>query len=355
MIDWTSSMQQSFEFYKVNPDTWKDDKLIDCITSCTIDRDSSVATRGSATINCTDNLGECYIRVYLIAIQNNVREKVALGTYLVQTPSVSFDGKKKSITLDAYSPLIELKEKYPAIGYTFLKDTQIMPRAYYVCCDNLRAPVVIAKDEKVIEIDFTAALDDTWLTYLTDFISNAKFEFEVNPLGQILFAPIQDTASIQPLWTYDDGNSSILYSDITVERDLYGIPNVVEVVYSKGAGYYYSRVENNDVNSPISIPTRGREIIHRVSNPEIGGNPTQEYIDQYAQQILRNLSSLEFTITYTHGYCPVRVGDAVYLNYKRADLGLQNVKAKVIKQSIKCEPGCPVEETAVCAMNLWGE
>jgi hypothetical protein len=173
-------------------------------------------------------------------------------------------------------------------------------------------------------------------------------------MGQILFSPIQDTASLQPVWTYNDDNSSILYPEISIERDLYGIPNVVEVVYSKDSGYYYSKAVNDDWNSPISTINRGREIIHRITDPELGGNPTQEYIDAYAEQTLRNLSKLEFEVTYSHGYCPVRMGDCVELNYSRADLGLNHVKAKVISQSIKCETGCPVEETAIVTMDVLG-
>ena len=46
MIDWLSSMQQTFEYYVVNPDTWKDEKLIDNVISCTINRDSEAETLG---------------------------------------------------------------------------------------------------------------------------------------------------------------------------------------------------------------------------------------------------------------------------------------------------------------------
>ena len=63
------------------------------------------------------------------------------------------------------------------------------------------------------------------------------------------------------------------------------------------------------------------------------------------------MSKNKYTITYTHGYCPVRVGDCVRLNYSRAELN--GVKAKVISQSIKCEPGCPVTEKAVYTAKLW--
>jgi hypothetical protein len=127
---------------------------------------------------------------------------------------------------------------------------------------------------------------------------------------------------------------------------------VVEVVYSKGNTHFFSQVKNDNPDSPISTVNRGREVVYRVSDPELGGSPTQEQVDAYTNQLIRNLSSLEYKITYKHGYCPVRVGDSVYLNYRRA--GLANVKAKVINQSIRCEPGCPVEETAVFTKDLWG-
>ena len=171
-------------------------------------------------------------------------------------------------------------------------------------------------------------------------------------MGRILFAPKQDTASLQPVWTYDDSNSSILYPDLSLEHDLYGVPNVVEVIYSNGDDMFYSRVVNDDENSPISTVNRGREIIHRVSDPDILGNPTQMMIDEYANNLLRELSTLEYTISYTHGYCPVRVGDCVRLDYSNA--GLKGIKARVISQSIKCEPGCPVSEKAIFTNKLWG-
>lgn len=354
MIDWCSSMQQTYEFYVVDPNTWKDKARLESITSCVIDRDSSALTLGSATIESTETIGECYIRVYLIAIQNGVSERIPLGTYLVQSPSVEFDGKSKSITLDAYTPLLELKENPPPIGYAILEGTKIMSIAATLCFENMRAPVVNPSDDKTIDVDFVASLNDNWLTYLKDLILNAKYEFALDELGRVMFAPIQDIASLQPVWTYNDDNSSILYPDISIERDLYGIPNVVEVVYSKNVGYYYSKVVNDDENSPISTVSRGREVVYRITDPELGGDPTQEYIDAYAEQTLRNMSRLEFTITYTHGYCPVRIGDCVYLNYPRSGLGLENIKAKVINQSIRCVPGCPVEETAICTMDLWG-
>lgn len=352
MADWHSSMQQTFEYYLVNPNTWKDEKLIDNVTSCTIERDSEAPTLGSAKIDVAESLGECYIRAYLITIQNGIREKHPLGTHIVQTPSSSFDGKIRDVSMDSYTPLLELKENPPPLGYYIAKGENIMDIAYRLTREQTRAPVVKPKCDSTLFYDFVADTSDTWLTFLTDLISNAKHSFALDEMGRILFSPKQDTASLQPVWTYDDSNSSILYPDADMDHDLYGIPNVVEVIYSSGKEYYYAKVVNDDPNSPISTVNRGREIKYRETDPSLIGDPTENQIQEYAKQLLASLSTLEYTVTYTHGYCPVRIGDCVRLNYSRA--GLKNVKAKVISQSIKCEPGCPVTERAVFTTKLWG-
>lgn len=351
MTDWTKSMQQTFEYYIVNPATWKDVRRINNVKSGSITRDLGVETLGSATFDIEEPLGECYIRVYLITIQNGAKDKYPLGTYLIQTPSSKFDGKNKIVSVDAYTPLLELKENPPPIGYSVLKDTNIMETAYKITKEQVRAPVVAAACTETLFSDFVANTDDTWMTFLNDLMANAKYTFALDELGRILFSPKQDMASLQPVWTFDDSNSSILYPEINMDYDLYGIPNVVEVIYSSDDRCYYSRVVNDDSNSPTSTVSRGREIIHRVTEPILYGNPTDEQVNEYAVRLLRSLSSIEYTVNYSHGYCPVKIGDCVRLNYSKA--GLNGIKAKVINQSIKCEPGCPVSEKAVFTANLW--
>jgi hypothetical protein len=351
MPDWSKSMQQTFEYYVVDPGTWKDVRKIDTVKSCEIKRDLEAETLGSATFSVTESLGECYVRVYLITIQNRVKEKHPLGTFLVQTPSMNFNGKVKDISVDAYTPLLELKENPPPLGYFISKNENVMDIAYRLTREHVRAPVAMPKCSTNLHRDFASNTNDTWLTFLSDLISNAKYTFSLDEMGRILFLPKQDTASLQPVETYDDGDESILYHDISIDRDIYGIPNIVEVVYSSGNDFYYSRIVNDDPNSPISTVNRGREITHRVTDPDLIGDPTKNQIDEYARRVMRDLSSLECTITYTHGYNPTRIGDCVRMNYTRA--GLIGVKAKIINQTIKCIPGCPVTETAVFTNKLW--
>ena len=351
MADWTSTMQQTFEYYTVDPGTWRDMKKIDTVISSSISRDLEAETLGSASITITESLGECYIRIYLITIQNGIREKHPLGTFLVQTPSYSFDGKVKNITMDAYTPLLELKEKNPPIGYSIYKDENVMERACLVLREQMRAPYVASSKDTKLTDNFVANLDDTWMTFLMDLLANAEMRLELDELGRVLFAPVQELASLQPVWTFDTDNSSILYPDFTIDHDLYGIPNVVEVIYSNGKETVSSVAVNDDPNSPVSTVTRGRIINQRITDPAVIGNPSKAELDLFAKRTLKELSSIEYSITFTHGYCPVRIGDCVRLNYEAA--GLKNVKAKIISQSIDCTPGCPVASKAVFTSSLW--
>lgn len=430
MVDWTEPMQQTFEYYIVNPATWQDESRLTVVKQSTINRDAETDTLGSATFDVVDQVGECYIRIYMVTIQNGVREKHPLGTFLVQTPTSTFDGKTRNVSMDGYTPLIELKENQPDIGYYVPKTAyyeveydsekneyrettkkmespigkpldnvkttsgktvysytnskyetvyycapeSITANVYRLLLDKVRAPIVRNDmDEAVLASDFVSDVNDTWYSYLRDLLSMVKLSFDLDEMSRIIFVPHRDLASMQPVWTYTDDNSSILLPEVTMDHDIYGIPNVIEVRYFDGYGNHYCRIENKDPHSPTSTVNRGRSIVYRVTDLEVPGTlgmpPETETVDDsrpdmsirskadkfvvdYAIQLLRDLSTIEYTITYTHGYCPVRLGDCVRLNYSRA--GLTNIKAKVISQSIKCEPGCSVTEKAIYTSKLWG-
>jgi len=359
MIDWLSSMSQTYEFYEVDPGTWKDKKRLTNILSCKISRDLDTDTLYTASISTTDILGEMYIRVYLVVNQNGETHKEALGTFLTQTPSRSFDGKQNDISIDAYSPLLELKDNKPDLGFTLVKNQNIMDNVCRLTDDNMRAPVfsVTGITDK-LSTNFTAESDESWLSYLSALMYNVNYSYGLDESGRVLFNPKQDTASLQPKWTYTDDNSSILYPEVTEKYDLYKVPNVVEVVYSgtDASGntmILRATAINDEALSPTSTVSRGRIIKHREINPSISGIPDQKYIDLYAERLLKEFNDVEHKITYTHGYCPVTIGECVRLNYERADL--TNVKAKIISQDIDCTSGCKVTETAVYTTNLWKE
>lgn len=351
--DWTKSMKRTYEYYKVDPLTWLNTERLDKITASSIIRDAKNDTLGSASFDISSDIGECYVRTYMVMEQDKKTYKECLGTHLCQTRGVSFDGKTTDASIDGYTALIELKEQLPPIGYAIHAGRNILEVVSNIVRETIRPPITPGIGEPTLSTPFVADIDEDWFSFLHDLLAMGQYEFGLDDVGGIILPPIQDFNSLQPVWTYNDDNSSILQPDITIDRDLYGIPNVMEVVYSTDdAPPIFSRIVNDDPNSPVSTVARGREIVQRETNPELYGVPDQVQLDSYARQKLRDLSALEYTITYKHAYCPVRLNDCVMLNYRRA--GLQNVKAKVIRQSITCDSGGQVEETAIYTTSLWG-
>ena len=217
MPDWTKSMQQSFEYYTVDPGTLADIKRLDNVKNAAFSRDSETETLGSATIDVTNSTGEQYIRGYLKTIQNGVTEKFPLGTVLSQTPSSSFNGKVLDVSMDCYTPLIELKEKMPPLGYTVRKGTNVMEAAYNIIRENCRVPVNKTEHSVVLQADIVANTDDTWLSFVIYLISQVNYELGLDARGNILFLPKQKIEAMSPIWTFDDSNSSILYPEISVK------------------------------------------------------------------------------------------------------------------------------------------
>ena len=157
MPDWTQSMEQTFEYYIVDPGSWCDKAQLTDVIQSNIEWDSDADTLGSATFDMSSLLGECYIRVYLITIQNGIKEKFPMGTFLVQTPKSNFDGRYQKVSIDAYTPLLELKENPPPIGYSILKGGNVMSNTYKILRDNMRAPVVETTATDKLYNDFVAS------------------------------------------------------------------------------------------------------------------------------------------------------------------------------------------------------
>lgn len=359
MPDWTKSMKQTFAYYEVDPITWKDKSELRNVTSCNMTRDSEEETLGSSSLESLDDVSDKYIRTYLITEQSGIKERIPLGTYIYETPSTRYDGRSRQVSQDGYTPLVELKETPPQFGFALMKDTPILSTAATLAEAHMRAPVVRGEDDKILTENFVSSEDDNWLFFVSDLVANAGYGLGLDEMGRLIFEKKRDTEVLSPVWIYTDDNSSILYPEIETSRDLYGVPNVVEVIYSRSdKPPLFARAENNDTNSIVSRASRGRDIVHRDTNPSIASDMTatddniQVLLNEYANNLLKELSALEYRVTYTHGYCPVRIGDAVLLNYRSA--GLDYVKAKVTRQIIKCQSGCSVQETAVFTKKLWG-
>lgn len=354
MIDWSRQMSQDFEYWKVNPNTWADSEKLDCINSCSLTYDSSAETVGTATFTSHKSLPECYVRVYLKAVQNGTEYRIPLGTNLVQTPSVKWDGYVRSASLNAYSPLVELKSNNPQIGYSIRKKKIISSMFNTLYRPNCRAPLATNYNSlKTLYSDFTAEDSDSWLSFFNSLLAYDDCYLSVDELGKVLVVKNEKLKALPVDYVFTDDNSSIVYPDSTDQADYYSIPNRVEVLYSDNNRYFFKRVENTDSKSELSIANRGRVVLYRETNPEFSGIPNATMIANYAKKLLKDKSTIKHELTIKHGYCGVGINQAVTLNLKRA--GLIGIKGLITKQTITCEKGLPVSSTIVYSEELWND
>ena len=371
-IDWTRSMQQTFEYYTVDPRTWYDQRRLDQVMSSNHSIDLTSEMRGSATLNTTEQLPESYIRTYMRCKQDGVEQRVCLGTYLYMTSQCQFDGIKHNYTMTGYTPLVELQESLPPLGYFIYGKVKKGSEAPLITEEIRKAIVNNTRCELEMNVqiakpllnNFVAGTSDNWLTVVNNLLSasnEAKYMLTVDEWGSLQLKNSPSVASMQPKFVYDDGNASILLPSVDTSDDLFSIPNAVELIFVGNTRYRPCRVvvKNEDESSPVSVQNRGREITKRYTINNIAipttSNPTEEVIRELvtsqAYTLLETLSTVQKTISYSHGYCGTKVGDCVMINYVRA--GLENIKAVITSQKINCTPGCQVDETAVYTKKYW--
>ena len=350
-MDWTKGSNQWIEHYEVSPNSWIDIRKIDNIISATISSDITSETRTSATYEVDGKFdGEKYVRTYLCTNQNGIVYKEPLGTFLLQSFNGGYNGIKSSTKITAYSPLIELKEKYTPICYTFPKDINFIPSLLNNIDNNMRAKVIQNYNKpKLPSLDFVASPDDTWLSFMSSVLNQNKLRYNIDAYGRFYIEDISPYESMPAKWTFNDDVNSILYKDIRINQDLYSVPNVIEVYISTSQGTSTAIARNDNPNSPTSTINRGREIVYRDTNTTFTGIPSNKELEEYAKYKLKSLSTITTEITFSHGYCPIHIGDTIKINYNRS--GIIDKKAKVISQSIEAKPGCKIETTASFTTN----
>ena len=344
MADWTRGMNRTYEFWRVNPATWGDAERIDTITDATIKRDMDLETLGSAAFTMDAWEGEMYVRTYLVTFQDGVRERWPLGTHLLIADSEDFDGAYGSSSVDAYTPLKELLDDMPPLGFT-IAEGSTLDRAKQLMELHGRMPVLPVEGGSPVTEAYTADPDsDTWLSLISGFLAKTDHRIELDTYGRALIAPMQDSRSMMPAFTFDDGNSSIMQPAVKVDSNMPEVPNVVEVVYSKDDAYLSCELVNDAPGSITSTASRGRVVRHRESSPELPDNPTQADVDDSARRLMREMGSATYEVTFTHGFVPdVAPGVAVRLNYSAMGL---DVVAVIASQTIRCTPSCQVESVA---------
>lgn len=339
-IDWTREMGQTFEFREVDPATWQDVGALDQVTSMEVTCDSEAELGGSAVLELRENIGERYVRAYLVATQDGRAERHAVGTVLAQAGQFDYDGTGTDWRAEGYPPLIELADDMPDLGYWTDEGRDAVEAAGDMAALHCRAPVIRGSGRCALSEPFEAEPDETWLDHISALLERAGYYPLCDELGQVLMMPERDPSAMAPAWTFDDSNASIVQPGISGSHDLYEVPNAVEVVYASDGFSVSARAVNDDPGSAASTVSRGRVKLDRDTAPEAPDGMTaaqaQAWVDAEARR-RADIAACEHELTFTHGFVPgVRVGDCVQLDFRGAGV---RARALVVAQTVACETG----------------
>lgn len=351
-MDWTRALQITWRYCLVDPDTWADVETLGSVASCSVSWDSSTETLVSGSLQVDDDFpeGECYVRAWCDATQDRRTERFAVATLLCQASKDSSEGTLHTYSVEAHSPLIELNDDKPPIGWAVSGQVD---DAIRVICAHMRSPLVEYESDVTLATPIVAGEDDTWLTMLWAVLDSADLTMLVDGMGRIRIEPKSAVWALSPVITLSDTDErGVLWADMSRETSLFGIPNKLEVIWSGGSEHFSSVATNDDPSSMTSVPARGRVVYMRETNPEgLMANPTQAAVDAFAEKRLREESVVTRTYSLKAGYMPLWIGMAVMLELSK--LGAGEV-ARIDAIEMQCDVEAGMDLTLTSTRELWG-
>lgn len=327
-MNWDKGFSAEYIAMRVNPKTWEDESEV-LITGGKIDRDIESALIESASIETTEELGEMWIRLYLVAKQGESAERIPLFTGLTSSPTRSLQGYNPSYSVDCFSVLTPCADR-------------MLPRGWFAPKDGSGAEIIAdllsigGAEVKTIQGGGTltgAIVAESGETYLSmaHKVANAiGWQIRIDGRGTIHVEPFPSDIAMR-----FDTDFDVIQPGIKDTRDWYSCPNVLRVTYESFAAI----ARDDDPESPLSTVSRGREIWAEEAAQLSSSAP----LAAYAQQRLKELQRPAREITYTRRFMPdLRPGDIVGINYPKADI---DGEFRISSQSIELGYGCDTEET----------
>lgn len=336
-MDWRGGFSALYELKRVDPMSFDDMGSLDFISG-TIDK-TDTGLMESADLAMTENPGECWVRVYLKARQEQSGARVPLFTGLASVPERTLDGVRITYEVECYSVLKPVEDILVARGYYAPAGAD----AAGLVADLLSvgpAPVVVDGDgpsleEAIVAEDDQSVLDVAWM-----ILNAIGWRLRIEGNGTIhVCAP-----STEPVAIFDTEDNDVVEVSMTDSQDWFSVPNCIRVV----SGDRYVEIIDDDPESAVSTvarqTTRGGngQVWMSDSASSIGSN---ESLGEYAMRVLKENQSPARTIKYSRRFLPdVVVTDMVGLHLQRVGI---DGRFRITSQTIELGYGCRTSEEVV--------
>ena len=341
-MNWgATELQIDYRFIIVDRVTRQEKGQITDITGGMIERKYLSNLKEGASLDWDNTyqlsqVGNDYLRIYLIASDGNETEQVALGTFMVSTSTQTISALGISGTADCYSVLQTLEDEQVPGSYKVAAGTNLIDKAVAILRErNLTVTPTLSTATLSNPLVFDN--QSTMLDVLTGICDAAGYDSPgIDPYGNIILKPYESPTGRPPAIIYDD-YSTVAFLEATHEFDWFSVPNRINVVCSTSDTVITGYAENHNPDSPFSIESRGRVISQNIDVQNI---TTSAQATTRAKRELSELTAVE-SFEVTHLYDDSRLG--MQIGYRIGDFA---VDGSITTQTINLDEGCTVTDHA---------
>ncbi len=331
-MDWSKGISATFYAAEIDRNTWRPRERFE-IKGGSIKRVNS-GLMETADIACKNyDRGEIWVRIYMIAKQDQSSESIPLFTGLASAPDDDIQGYRIENQVNCSSVLKPCEDVLLPIGWYVASGV----KAETVLRELLSvtpAPVVIAEDSPVLMQNIVAESGESHLTMIENILQTINWRLWIGGDGTIHIEPKAKEPSVRFSSLDNDSIEPVLKRS----HDWYSCPNVFQAVADDESVI----VKDDDPDSPLSTVNRGREIWMQETSCTLSDG---ESLEAYTRRRLKEEQRVAVTVSYDRRFMPdVRVSDIVTLYYPAQKL---NGNYMVTSQSIEIKYGARTSEEVV--------
>lgn len=322
-MDYTSSvLMHTLRAVRVDRDTMSETATIETIQpGGTLDYNDLTTLKVTGNLPYTDSLdiGNDFLRIWLDTeeMATGELESLALGTFLVSTPTTTLSSSRAYGTADLYSVLQLL------IGGTF-RDFAAIPdgtRAVDYAAGIVRSaglPVVAVASSAALSVPMVIKPGTSRIEVVNDLLRIAGYDTaEVDGYGNVLLSPYSDPTGTHPVAVLDTGLRSVLLPEAEHDMDDFDVPNVIVAVVDNDAVHMRAVAVNDDPANRFSTASKRMEITERV---EVSDISSKKALQDYADSVLQSKTTAVESIHVSHAFIPYNTGDTVRVALPQIDI-----------------------------------
>ncbi len=339
-MDWHASGRRDvFRYYRVTWPDFQEAEEVTNVSDVTIDENmlSTLKVSGTATIaGGWENMDDL-LRVYSVSTYGGETETVCHGTFVVVTSDDSATGSGSPTTkANLYSTLKILQDEVLSESIVLSGADPVATASSII--SNRHLPVDMEAYGSKLSTAVSMDAGETLLSYINAILDAAGYgSAGVNAYGWVTMYPYTDPSSKKPVALFGESTGSAVVSPKwTRSMSASTVYNLVTMVGTDSNGNpLRSQAANTDPNSKWSSVSRGKTVSWF---EEVSEATTQAALNAKAAAKLRESTTSVETVTLTHNWEPVDIGDAVTLDFP-ADgaTGTYYLKSRKTKMT----PGMP--------------